>query len=55
MLKILLTKVFEVDKGLQEVEDEMNRLLSKVEGEILAVQVEPMDKDKWYRLYVTVK
>lgn len=57
-ISILFTRVIENPSGAQEVEDELNRILSGVEDEILSVQVETLQdtpERAEYKLYVTTK
>jgi hypothetical protein len=52
-VQILLTRTFEASAGLAEIEDEINRLVSKVEEEVLSVQVDDLGNS--FRLFVTTK
>jgi len=54
-LQILFTSVIEEPSGFQAVEDEINRILSQVKEEILNVQVETLQEEKEYKLYVLTK
>lgn len=54
-IEILFTRVLEESTGAQDVQDEMNRLISGVEGEIIGIQVEELQPNKEYKLYVTIK
>lgn len=50
-----ITKIFEKEVGVQAIEDELNRVVNMVEGEIVSVQVEKAQEGNYYRLYITTK
>lgn len=54
-LNILYTRILEGETNAQIVEDELNRLLGGVEGEIVNVQIVEIQPEKEYKLFVTTK
>ena len=54
-LEILFTRILEESKGVQDVMDEINRLLAEVEGEVISIQIEELQKDKEYKLWVVCR
>jgi len=53
--QILFTRVLEGERDVSKVEEEINRVLSNVEGEIISLQVEELQKDGEYKLYLLIK
>jgi len=53
--QILFTRVLEGERDVSKVEEEINRVLANVEGEIISLQVEELQKDGEYRLNVLTK
>jgi len=54
-LHVLFTRVLDGELNAQRTEDELNRVLSDMEGEVLSVQVEELQAQKEYKLYVLTK
>jgi len=50
--QILFTRVLEGERDVSKVEEEINRVLSNVEGEIVSFQVEELQKDGEYKIYL---
>lgn len=53
--QILFTRILEGPTNYQDVEDELNRLLTGVKGEVISVQIEEIQPLKEYLVYVTTK
>jgi hypothetical protein len=54
-MQILFSRVLEDSHGAQDAEDELNRLLAMVEGEIIGFQIDEIQKDKEFRLFLMTR
>lgn len=54
-VQILFTCILEGDRDVSHLEEELNRLLSKVEDEIISVQFDELQENGEYRILVVTK
>lgn len=54
-MHVLFTRVLEEENDAQAVENEINRVLTGVREDILSIQVEELQKDKEFKLYVLTR
>lgn len=54
-VNILFTRVLEGERDVSRVEEELNRVLGNVEGEIMSIQFDELQENGEYRLYVVTK